>query len=112
MPEMTERPDATELNATQRDLLFAVAAAAEGPGAPTLAETRAIAVETSRRFPQEKNGTFYDNVDALDADYGYLETAPHPKDGRTKRVGLTVGGEQALGELAERSDNAALDRAP
>lgn len=109
---MTEPSDATELNATQRDLLFAVAAAMEGPGVPTLAETRSIAIATSQRFPREKNGTFYSNVEALTDEYGYLDTGPHPDDARTKRVGLTVGGENALSDLAERSENAAFEHDP
>lgn len=104
---MTEGSDATALNATQRDILFATGAALQGrTDPPTQAEVRHIAAEGSDRIEAStNNGVFYNAVKAL-VRQGYLTKAAHPTDGREKIVGLTRDGEEAIEQLAERSAEA------
>lgn len=102
--------DPTELNATERDVLSAVALAMDGRP-PTSAEVRSIAAETSARVSRESNGTFYQALDSL-VERSLVEKDVHPGDARKKRLGLTVDGEEALAELAERSDEARMGEEP
>lgn len=105
-------PSATSLNASQRDALFSVGMAVKNGGdAPTVREARTIGYEFSERFSEDGSGRFYDVLGDLD-DMGYVTRAPNPDDARTKVVGLTVDGEEALRELAERSDDIARSEEP
>lgn len=105
---MTDRIDGTELNATQRDLLFALAAALEGPAPPDVPEVRSIAMNLSTRFSENSDGTFYKALDRLDEE-GLVERGDHPTDGRVKRIGMTLAGEEVLQDLAERSEQSAME---
>lgn len=103
---MTEPSDATELNATERDLLMAVGASLESPGVPTTAEVRSIALNGSARFDDDATGNFYNTLGRLE-EAGLVDKSDHPEDSRTSRIGLTQDGESTLQELAERSAEAA-----
>jgi DNA-binding PadR family transcriptional regulator len=105
MTEQRDVPDGTELNASERDLLFAIAGSMEGPGTPTIAEVRRIAVQTSERFAEESNGNFYNRLDGLVAQ-GLVTKGEHGDDARTKVVGFTQDGEQVLQDLYERAEEA------
>lgn len=96
--------EATALNASQRDVLYAVAAASEGPGDATVAEVRSVAAQSSERIPEKKTGTFYKALDALEDEYQYLVTKEYAENSRTDVVALTKAGATALDQLAERSD--------
>lgn len=101
---MTEPSDATGLDATKRDILVAVAASDAGPGNTTVAEVRATAVNLTERVQEKRNGKFYHALDALE-EQGYLTTSQNPDNDITDLVTLTEEGEEAIEELAERSDN-------
>lgn len=103
-------PDGTELGASKRDLLFAVAGAMEGPGTPTVAEVRQIAVRSSERFPEGSTGNFYNQLGELE-DTGLLTTDDHAEDARTQVVGFTVDGEAVLDDLYDRAQEAVAEEA-
>jgi len=107
MPQMTDDLDPTELEASRRDALYAVAAVSQGPSVASVAEARSLAVQQSSRFSENRTGTFYRAIDALE-EHGLLALEPHPETDRTKNVRMTEGGETAFASLAERSDDISL----
>jgi DNA-binding PadR family transcriptional regulator len=77
----------------------------EGPGTPTIAEVRGIAVQSSERFSEQSNGNFYNRLDDL-VEQGLVTKGEHGDDARTKVVGFTQDGEQVLHDLYERAEGA------
>jgi hypothetical protein len=102
-PTMTELAHPTNLEATQRDVLYAAVAADDAPGQPTVAEARAIAADFSDRIPADKRtGVFYRALDRVE-EYGYVEVRDDPHS-RTDDLVVKQAAVDAVEKLAERSD--------
>lgn len=102
---MPEPSDATELNASKRDIIIAVGLCLNTPRPPTVAEVKGVAKNTSKRLEGSAESHFTQLFGDLESE-GLITRAPHPDDARTKKIGLTVAGEEILTDLAERSAEA------
>lgn len=99
---MTEpSDDPTMLNASERDLLVALASCEidDPERATTTPEWRDRAISISARFTANGTGVFYQARDRL-VEKGLVTVGDHPDDARMKYAGLTLDGEEALNRLA------------